>query len=135
MSDTPELGKLPLEGAARDAIHVAIAPVVAAYMVYPAQRVGPMVDGRYGPHPPDGKHLGIVDPYLDHPVPAGASFWLCLFPGTVTGMRHHWSAPRRSPRPWSLHLTAFWPKPRPKLRSAERGGRARRSRRRRTRSA
>lgn len=85
------LGKLPNDGAKRDAIHVAIAPVAAAQQLYPGQHVGPMGDDGFGPLAQG--NVGIVDPYLTHPVPKGERFFLCLYPQTVTGMRHHWSHP------------------------------------------
>lgn len=85
-----KLGQL-IEGAAeRDAIHVAVTPVLAGENLYPAQRVT-LTGGLARPGEPA---VGIVDPYLSHAVPKGAMFWLCLLPGTVTGMRHHWAHPR-----------------------------------------
>lgn len=89
MSDI-ELGQKPTQSSERDAIHVAITPMVAAEMLRPGQRVGVMEDGTAGP---SDKVLGIVDPYLLDVVPKGELFWMCLLPNTVTGMRHHWSHP------------------------------------------
>lgn len=92
------IGKL-IEGAAeRDAIHVAILPVTAAEDLSRGMEVG-LVYGttdqvkskqrRYGQKP-----IGIVDPFLeDYCVPKGQRCWVFLFPGTVIGMRHHWSHP------------------------------------------
>lgn len=89
---TPELGKLPGDDSARDAIHIAIAPAVAAEILTPGTHVGRTDSGTFAPV---GRRnaVGIVDPFLEHPVPAGKRFWLCLFPGTVTGMRHEWQHP------------------------------------------
>ena len=70
----------------RDAIHVAVIPMVADVMLRPGQRVG-VLNGRAGP---GWKEIGIVDPFLVDVVPRGEKFWLCLFPGSVEGMRHHW---------------------------------------------
>jgi hypothetical protein len=84
------IGKLAASDAQRDAIHVAIAPVVAACDLGPGAHVGFLSDGRVGwcEHP-----IGIVDPYLNHFVKADQRFYLFLYPNTVTGMRHHWSHP------------------------------------------
>ena len=70
----------------RDAIHVAVIPMVADVMLRPGQRVG-VLNGRAGP---GWKEIGIVDPFLTDVVPREGKFWLCLFPGSVEGMRHHW---------------------------------------------
>jgi hypothetical protein len=82
----PVLGKLIEGDAARDAIHVAIAPVVATVDVDPGQHV----DHLGSPH---GKHVGIVDPFLGKRVRKGEKFYLCLYANTVIGMRHAWQHP------------------------------------------
>lgn len=84
------LGTVPPEDAQRDAIHIAVVPMIAAVDLRPGERVG-LVDGKAGP----ARHaIGVVDPYLNCTVLKGERFWLCLNPNTVTGMRHHWSHPR-----------------------------------------
>jgi len=89
MSDI-QLGELIEGNQERDAIHVAIVPMVAAEMLRPGQRVGLVGETEAGV---SGDVVGIVDPYLTDVVPKGSRFWLCLLPGTVTGMRHHWEHP------------------------------------------
>lgn len=84
------LGRCPNATSERDAIHVAVIPMVASEMLRPGQRVGVIADGAAGP---SADVVGIVDPYLTDVVPKGELFWLCLLPGTVTGMRHHWRHP------------------------------------------
>lgn len=90
MSDTT-LGHLIYGDSQRDAIHVAIAPVVANVGLEPGNHVGLMPDGTacVSAEP----HIGIVDPFLTKRVKRGEKFWLCLYQKTVTGMRHHWSHP------------------------------------------
>jgi hypothetical protein len=90
MSDVP-LGKIITGEAHRDAIHIAIAPVTAAVMLYPAQEVRLLTDGQRV----DGgtPSVGIVDPFLRGPVFEGQRFYVFLHPQTVTGMRHHWQHP------------------------------------------
>jgi len=89
--NVPEVGKL-IEGPAfRDAIHVAVAPVVAGYRMKPGTHVGPMYDGtQFGP---SVNNIGIVDPYLSEDVMPGQRFWLFLYPNTVTSLRHAWTHP------------------------------------------
>ncbi|MBY0232848.1 MAG: hypothetical protein K2W96_26495 [Gemmataceae bacterium] len=87
--NAPLVGKLIEGEARRDAIHVAVAPVVAACALRPGQRVG-LVDDRATP---DAEPIGIIDPYLEGDVPAGARCWLFLFPNTITSLRHVWTHP------------------------------------------
>lgn len=82
---TTELGHLvPEHEYRRDAVHVAIAPVTALERLEPGQHVG--LDGSSS-HP----HVGVVDPFLTSPVEVGQRFWLCMYPNTVTGIRHIWT--------------------------------------------
>lgn len=90
MSDT-KVGILIPEGAVRDAIHIAVAPAIASGSFLPGEHVGLMADGRVGTRVE--KHVGIIDPFLEHPVREGERCWIFLYPQTVTGMRHHWSHP------------------------------------------
>lgn len=89
MSDV-QLGMIAPDSADRDATHVAVAPMVAAVDMQPGQHCGPMGGGLAGP---DGKHIGIVDPFLRNPVKKGQRFFLCLYPRSVTGLRHHYLHP------------------------------------------
>lgn len=88
----PMLGKLIVDlTAERDAVHIAVAPMIATENLTPGQRVGIVSDGKAGPvvH-----HIGIVDPFLDAPyVPEGERFWLFLYPNTITSLKHLWTHP------------------------------------------
>jgi hypothetical protein len=78
MSDTAKLvGRLVEGDPGRDAIHVAVIPMLAVRQMQP------------------GEHLanGIVDPFLKVPVQPGQRYWLFLYPGTVASLRHVWTHP------------------------------------------
>lgn len=93
--DTPNVGSLAGEDARRDAIHVAVAPVVAAGPLDPGDHV--WLDDHGEATKGDGRRsastIGVVDPFLDSVVLKGERFWVCLYPGTVTSLRHVWSHP------------------------------------------
>jgi hypothetical protein len=89
-----KLGQLISEPVGRDAVHVAVAPVESAGDLAPGERVGVWYDGaKFLAGAAFTPHLGIVDPFLTAPVKAGQKFYLCLFPGSVVGMRHVWMHP------------------------------------------
>jgi hypothetical protein len=87
------LGKLiaPGEDVARDAVHIAVAPVSSPARLVPGQHV------RFVPGRTDqvvggkGHKVGIVDPLLGRPVEPGERFWLWLYPGSITSLRHDWT--------------------------------------------
>lgn len=72
-----KLGQLIAGDARRDAVHVAVMPMIATTALWPGQRL----------------QNGTVDPFLIAPVQPGERYWLMLFPGTVTTLRHCWTAP------------------------------------------
>jgi hypothetical protein len=75
----------------RDAVHVACIPARATYRLRPGQWLAP--DGRpFGASASEGG-CGIVDPFLPTLVLPGQVFWLLLPPGSITGLRHHYSHP------------------------------------------
>lgn len=86
------LGTLIDETAKRDAVHLAVEPMVAGEDLHPGARVivkdGVAFDCGY-----EGG-VGIVDPFL-HILGArkGQRFWLVLMPRTITSLRHVWEHP------------------------------------------
>lgn len=85
-----KIGSLIHEEVERDAIHVAIAPVAAGELLAPGARV----KLSSGVAIKDAKDaIGIVDPFLNNWVKTGEKFWLFLYPGTITSLRHDWTHP------------------------------------------
>jgi hypothetical protein len=84
------LGTIINEGEKRDAIHLAVEPVIAGQRLAPGMHVG-LKDGRaFG----EGvKGVGIVDPFLTTPVRKGERFWLVVYPRQITSLRHVWEHP------------------------------------------
>lgn len=99
MSDVT-LGNLITGEAERDAIHVAVVPLVAGETLRVGEKFrlahGSTEVAMRGDYEVDGNNppIGIVDPFLDgYHVTEGQRFWGMLFQNTVTGMRHHWQNP------------------------------------------
>ncbi len=80
---TPNLGQLITGPAARDAIHVAVIPLTATRVLQPGERLT----------------NGVVDPFLTAPVQPGERYWFCLFPASVTNLRHVWQHPAFADEP------------------------------------
>lgn len=91
----PNLGQTPAADARRDAVHVAVAPVVAGQRLSPGEHVG--FGGNGLVYPGMSPVIGVVDPFLVETVKPGQRFWLYLYPGTVTSLRHVWSHPAFKP--------------------------------------
>jgi hypothetical protein len=92
MSEELKLGKIIDQPQGRDAVHIAVVPVVAGELLQPGTKVGftdkaNNVVGRHGPC------LGVVDPYLQYSVTKGQTFWMFLIPGSITSLRHEWTHP------------------------------------------
>ena len=89
---TPTVGKL-LEGTEqRDAIHFALAPMIAVEKLYPGQSVD-LALGSTDKAIPSTAGIGIVDPFLKSPVFPEQRFWMFLYPNTITSLRHEWTHP------------------------------------------
>jgi len=83
------LGTILGDGCGRDAIHLAVEPVIAGHRLDPGADVG-LVDGKAVVC---DKPLGIVDPFLKKTVRAGERFWLVVYPRQITSLRHVWTHP------------------------------------------
>jgi hypothetical protein len=88
------LGKLLSGGQGeRDAVHIAVAPVVAAMAMPPGAPVVLTEDGRATEAEEDVTGIGVVDPFLADGPDEGDRFWLYLTPGSITSLRHDWTHP------------------------------------------
>ncbi len=75
----------------RDAIHLAVEPVVAGCTLIPGWHV--VIKGGVAKPAAAGKGMGIVDPFLVDPVEEGQRFWFIMYPRQVRSLRHVWSHP------------------------------------------
>lgn len=92
MAEVTIVGKLIEPGAQRDAIHVAVAPVIAGERLAPGQHVGlASADQEIVMAARD--HIGIIDPFLPGAVMKGERCWLFLYPQSITSLRHNWTHP------------------------------------------
>lgn len=85
------LGNLIDENAGRDAIHLAVEPCIAGEPLMPGWHIG-LKDGK-AVNDPEGKKVGIVDPFLKQNILPGERFWLIVYPRTITSLRHVWTHP------------------------------------------
>lgn len=93
------LGMIHFKPEHRDAIHLAVEPVIAGSAgMYPGQRIG-IINGHAYPAGTiwnEGKKVpyhGIIDPFLPKGPIQGESFWFVMAPRMVTSLRHVWSHP------------------------------------------
>jgi hypothetical protein len=94
MTDTIDLlGKLLTGDIGRDAVHIAVAPVIAGCDLNPNDRIGLIKESTEIVVWYNVTHIGIVDPFLEEPVKKGQRFFMFLFPATITSLRHEWTHP------------------------------------------
>lgn len=87
-----KLGELITEPQNRDAVHIAVAPVIAVSKLAPGDHVGFIAGNKVG-RISAIRCVGIVDPFLRGEVNTGEQFWLYLYPGSITSLRHDWTHP------------------------------------------
>lgn len=103
MDPIQSIGKKLIGGEQRDAIHIAIMPVVCGEdhlsagdevgLVYGTKNVVKRKNSIYG-----HATLGVIDPFLGGDIESGMVrkgdvVWCFLKPGTITGLRHEWTRP------------------------------------------
>lgn len=84
------LGKIIDGDAARDAVHIAVAPVIAGESLVPGEHVVLDISGR-AVHSSAASSIGIVDPFLGGLLQRGQRFWLFMNPGSTEQLRHDWA--------------------------------------------
>lgn len=75
----------------RDAIHLAVDPVIAGERLAPGEHI--VVKDGVAHGCDAGKGLGIVDPFLLRDVMKGERCWFVMYPRQVRSLRHVWSHP------------------------------------------
>ncbi len=90
MKQDLRIGQLILGPQVKDAIHVAIMPVVAAENIPAGAHIGLSNDGKACR---GTTHLGVADPFLKTKILAGDTFWMFMYPNTVANLRHDWDHP------------------------------------------
>jgi len=93
------LGTIIGENEKRDAIHLAVIPVVAQENLKPGQHVtehgkesffcGSLHKWEKAKRIP----IGIVDPFLENDIKIGERFWLFIYPRQIHSLRHVWTHP------------------------------------------
>ena len=74
----------------KDAVHVAILPVVAGETLNPGDKIC-FHSGLA--HKATTNYEGVVDPFLQSSVTIGQQFYMCMVPGTIQNLRHEWDHP------------------------------------------
>lgn len=93
---TASLGTIHTETQQRDAIHLAVEPVVAGGILRPGDHIG-ILNGFAVKATAKVKALGIVDPFLTSFINKDEKFYLILFPRMITSLRHVWEHPDFQP--------------------------------------
>jgi len=90
------LGNLIDDTQRRDAIHLAVEPVVAGEDMDPGDHVTVREGTAWRADKPrnwSNPPLGIVDPFLDRGPRKGQRFWFVMYPRQVRSLRHVWAHP------------------------------------------
>ncbi len=75
----------------RDAIHVAVACVIAKVRIHPGQHIG--LEGDCETVSLTSAPIGIADPFLQGVIEPGTWFWMFLYQHSITSLRHSWTHP------------------------------------------
>jgi hypothetical protein len=87
------LGTIHVRQEYRDAIHLAVEPVIAGQPLKAGDHIYLHEDKAFKVPKNSPSALGIVDPFLPSQVKEGQSFWLVVYPRKITSLRHVWSHP------------------------------------------
>lgn len=89
------LGSIISVNEKRDAIHLAVEPVIAGEFLEPGDHIY-LRDGKAF-HIRGDEGIGIVDPFLKSTISKGDRFWLIVYPRQITSLRHVWEHPAFPP--------------------------------------
>lgn len=92
-----KLGTTPSSLNIRDAVHVAMIAVKygSGDLANPGDKIKILQGKAYLIEDRETTDYdGIVDPFLNEPITYGQTFWLCLRPGSITSLVHHWQHPK-----------------------------------------
>lgn len=92
-NEGPKVGQIIEGEAERDAIHVPVIAVIAGDYLNPGEHVGLQGSKRNRTAVRNADNVGIVDPFLKQTVNRGQKFWLFVYPGSITSLRHNWEHP------------------------------------------
>lgn len=82
----------------RDAIHLAVEPVIAGESLRPGEHI--IVRDGVAFKTEKGQGLGIVDPFLPNTfVVKDQKFWFVMYPRQVHSLRHVWTHPAFADEP------------------------------------
>jgi len=90
------LGQIHTKQEKRDAIHLAVLPVMASCSLLPGEDIVIKDGVAYDPSDVEARGsevLCIVDPFLEGKVKKGQKFWAILRPRLVKSLRHVWEHP------------------------------------------
>lgn len=88
-----EIGKLLKKSkGVRDAIHIAVAPVIADEQLNAGEHIGLTGEDDKASRWVDNP-IGVVDPFLTEIVEKGQRFYMFLYPNTITNLAHRWEHP------------------------------------------
>jgi hypothetical protein len=107
VSDTSNIGLIHNRPLPNDAIHIAIAQVVAGEPLKAGDRVG-WLEGKEGVVSKSDNPLGIIDPFLTQDVSKDCQCYLFLFPNTVTSLTHQWEHPAFNRNPERIKAARKW---------------------------
>jgi hypothetical protein len=93
----------------RDAIHLAVEPVIAGEWLDPGEHVRIDPESGYAYGCEVGKGVGIVDPFLADTVKPAQRFWLVIYPRQIHSLRHVWTHPAFPDEPEPLGMMAAKP--------------------------
>lgn len=80
----------------RDAVHIALAPVIPNEDMEPGARVvfvksGDTVNVKRAEK--GARPVGVIDPFLEQKASKGWHCWMLLMPKSIVGLRHEWAHP------------------------------------------